>query len=314
MLGPILLLALGFVMLGIGAEVLVSGSSRLALRMGVAPLVIGLTIVAFGTSAPELAVSIEAATTGRSAIALGNVIGSNIANIGLILGITALICPIRIEAELIKRQIPIMVGVSVLLCLLLIDGEIGFIDGLILLSGLMGFIYMSYHSTGTVELTTEQSIAETKPQTSTHSSWLNIGFIVGGLAMLVAGSHLFVESAIVLAQSIGISEAVVGLTIVAVGTSVPELATSVVAALRNQSDIATGNVIGSNLFNILGILGVTAVISSVSAAGFSIVDLGVMVAFALILLPLAMTNLTVSRLEGCALVLGYAGYMAYLVL
>lgn len=300
-------------MLGVGAEVLVSGSSRLAIRMGVAPIIIGLTIVAFGTSAPELAVSIEAATNGRSALALGNIIGSNIANIGLILGITALISPIRIEAQLIRRQIPLMIAVSILLCLLLIDGKVGWIDGILLTLGLAGFLFISYHRSDSAVATLQAPLAGTLTQSSRAQTLLYISCIIGGLALLIAGSHLFVESAITLAQLFGVSEAVVGLTVVAIGTSIPELATSVIAALRSQSDIAIGNVIGSNLFNILGILGITSLISSISALDISFIDLGVMLVFACALLPLARTNFVLSRIEGSMLLAGYAGYMAYLV-
>lgn len=313
MITSLLLLFSGFVLLGVGAEVLVSGSAKLAIRMGIAPLVVGLTIVAFGTSAPELAVSIEAATTGRSALALGNIIGSNIANIGLILGITAVICPIKIEAQLISRQIPLMIGVSVFICLLLLDGEIGFIDGILLVLGLLGFIYMSYHSSDSHIATVEESLTGTSAAANKRETALNIGFIIGGLALLIAGSHIFVESAITLAQLIGVSEAFIGLTVVAVGTSIPELATSLIAALRKQPDIAIGNVVGSNIFNILGILGVTALISSISSAGFSLVDLGVMVAFAAVIWPMARSGLIIGRAEGCALLAGYAGYITYLV-
>lgn len=313
MLSPILLLLCGFVLLGVGAEVLVSGSSRLAMRMGIAPIIIGLTIVAFGTSAPELAVSIEAATNGRSAIALGNIIGSNIANIGLILGITALISPIQIEAQLIKRQIPLMIAVSVLLCLLLIDGEVGVIDGILLTLGLAGFLFVSYRRSDSEVSTLEAPLAGTPAQSGSTHTILNIGFIIGGLALLIAGSHVFVESAITLAHLFGVSEAVIGLTVVAIGTSIPELATSVIAAMRKQSDIAIGNVVGSNLFNILGILGVTALISSISALDISFIDLGVMLIFACALLPLARSNFVLSRIEGGMLLVGYAGYITYLV-
>lgn len=313
MLGSFLLLLAGFILLGIGAEVLVGGSSRLAIRMGVTPLVVGLTIVAFGTSAPELAVSIEAATTGRSAIALGNVIGSNIANIGLILGITAVLCPIRVEAQLIRRQIPMTIGVSLLLCLMLLDGEIHFLDGTILMTGLLGFIIYSYRKGSPDIAGVESSLNDVPLPFAARQTLVNITFIIGGLVLLVGGSHLFVESAIDLAQIFGVSDAVVGLTLVAVGTSVPELATSTIAALRKQSDIAIGNVIGSNIFNILGILGITALISSISAEQFSVIDLTVMVLYAAALLPLAWTGLVLSRLEGSLLLAGYGGYIAYLV-
>lgn len=313
MLVSFLLLFAGFALLGVGAEALVSGSARLAIRMGVAPIVVGLTIVAFGTSAPELAVSIEAASSGRSALALGNIIGSNIANIGLILGLTAIICPIHIETQLIRRQIPLMIGVSVFLCLLLLDGQLGFIDGIILLSGLLGFLLLSYFGSGSQLTVIEKSLITTPVVSVLNRTSVNIGFIIGGLGLLIVGSHIFVESAISLAQLFGVSEAIIGLTVVAVGTSVPELATSVVAALRKQSDIAMGNIVGSNLFNILGILGITAVISSIAVGEISIVDFAVMIVFACALLPMAWSSLTLSRTEGSLLLAGYAGYITFLV-
>ncbi|MBI0415825.1 MAG: calcium/sodium antiporter [Nitrosospira sp.] len=315
MLYSLFLLVCGFVLLAAGAELLVRGCSRLALRLGITPLFVGLTIVAFGTSAPELVVSIEAAMNGSSAIALGNIIGSNIANIGLILGITALISPIRVESELLKRQIPLMIGVSLFLCLLLLDGQIGLIDGIILVLGLAGFIVWSYRGSDSSLEPVASSLSSNLVQIPSSAGQISyyIGFIIGGLALLIAGSNIFVASAITVAQFFGVSEATIGLTVVAVGTSIPEFATSLVAAVRKQSAIALGNIVGSNIFNILGILGVTTFISPISALDFSVIDLAVMVLFAGVLLPYAWSNLTLSRLEGCLLLTGYTGYITYLV-
>ncbi len=315
MLYSLFLLVCGFVLLAAGAELLVRGSSRLALRLGITPLFVGLTIVAFGTSVPELAVSIEAAMNGSSAIALGNIIGSNIANIGLILGITALISPIRVESELLKRQIPLMIGVSLFLCLLLLDGQIGLIDGIILVLGLAGFIVWSYRGSDSSLEPVASSLSSNLVQVPSSAGQISyyIGFIIGGLALLIAGSNIFVASAITVAQFFGVSEATIGLTVVAVGTSIPEFATSLVAAVRKQSAIALGNIVGSNIFNILGILGVTTFISPISALDFSVIDLAVMVLFAGVLLPFAWSNLTLRRLEGCLLLTGYTGYITYLV-
>ena len=315
MLYSLFLLVCGFVLLAAGAELLVRGSSRLALRLGITPLFVGLTIVAFGTSAPELVVSIEAAMNGSSAIALGNIIGSNIANIGLILGITALISPIRVESELLKRQIPLMIGVSLFLCLLLLDGQIGLIDGIILVLGLAGFIVWSYRGSDSSLEPVASSLSSNLVQVPSSAGQISyyIGFIIGGLALLIAGSNIFVASAITVAQFFGVSEATIGLTVVAVGTSIPEFATSLVAAVRKQSAIALGNIVGSNIFNILGILGVTTFISPISALDFSVIDLAVMVLFAGVLLPFAWSNLTLRRLEGCLLLTGYTGYITYLV-
>jgi cation:H+ antiporter len=312
-----LLLIVGFIMLCFGAEFLVSGSSRLALRLGIAPLVIGLTIVAFGTSAPELAVSIEAASNGQSALALGNVVGSNIANIGLILGITALIHPIRIETQLIKKQIPIMIVTTLILCALVYDGLIDRVDGIVLFCGLLVYVFYSYRYTENGLAEIGQELESTQSNESVlqlpNSGVVNVALIVVGLVMLIAGSHLFVANAITLALIIGISEAVVGLTIVAVGTSVPELATSVIAAVRRQPDIAIGNIIGSNLFNILGILGVTTFVASISAEDIDLVDLSVMLLFACVLLPMAWSKRMLSRLEGTLLLAGYVVYIGYVL-
>lgn len=319
MLSPLLFLVCGFILLGVGAEMLVSGSSKLALKLGIPPLIVGLTIVAFGTSAPELAVSLEAASNGRSALALGNVIGSNIANIGLILGITALIYPIPVEEKLFKHQIPLMIAASLLLWLLLIDGDLDFTDGIILVTGLLVFLIMSYRTSSNEKNESaekselEQALAEAQTASALQSNLLNILLIVCGLALLIGGSHVFVENAITLAHLFGVSEAIIGLTVVAIGTSIPELATSVIAAIRKQPALAIGNVIGSNLFNILGILGATSLISTISAAQFSAIDMLIMVGFACAVLPFAWSNLILSRIEGVLLLGGYCGYLVYII-
>jgi len=318
-LSPLLFLVCGFILLGVGAEMLVSGSSKLALKLGIPPLIVGLTIVAFGTSAPELAVSLEAASNGRSALALGNVIGSNIANIGLILGITALIYPIPVEEKLFKHQIPLMIAASLLLWLLLIDGDLDFTDGIILVTGLLVFLIMSYRTSSNEKNESaekselEQALAEAQTASALQSNLLNILLIVCGLALLIGGSHVFVENAITLAHLFGVSEAIIGLTVVAIGTSIPELATSVIAAIRKQPALAIGNVIGSNLFNILGILGATSLISTISAAQFSAIDMLIMVGFACAVLPFAWSNLILSRIEGVLLLGGYCGYLVYII-
>lgn len=312
MLTSIGLITVGFLLLGVGAELLVGGASRLALRLGVTPLAVGLTVVAFGTSAPELAVSVESTLKGLSALALGNVIGSNIANIGLILGITALIQPIHVERSLVRQQIPIVIACSIIMGVLLIDGEVNRLDGSLLIAGLLAYLYLSYRQSRNAfseeeeELDLPEVVAPKKP----GNLIANILFVIVGLALLVYGSQLFVDNAVVLARILGISEALIGLTLVAVGTSIPELATSMLAAFRRQSDIAIGNVVGSNTFNILCVLGVTAVIGSVSGSQFSLLDFGAMLLFALVLLPIARTGFTLSRGEGALLLAGYGGYIA----
>jgi len=296
----------GFIILTLGAEALVRGASSIALRLGITPLIIGLTIVAFGTSAPELAVSVKSALAGNSGIALGNVIGSNIANIGLILAITALIRPIQVQSQVVKRDIPLMILASMLFWGLLLDGELSLIDGVILLSLLFGYLTFSY-------ISSKNSNDEEEIEAGPNNPLLSGLFILVGISMLVGGGILFVNGAVDLAKTFGVSEVIIGLTIVAIGTSMPELVTSVIAALKGQSDIAIGNVVGSNLFNILGILGVTAIVHPVSSLGFQPFDFMVMLALAVVIMPFAWTGLRIGRREGSVLLLSYLGYMGYLI-
>lgn len=296
----------GFIILTLGAEALVRGASAIALRLGITPLIIGLTIVAFGTSAPELAVSVKSALAGNSGIALGNVIGSNIANIGLILAITALIRPIQVQSQVVKRDIPLMILASMLFWGLLLDGELSLIDGVVLLSLLIGYLTFSY-------ISSKNSNNEEEIEAGPNNPLLSGLFILVGISMLVGGGILFVNGAVDLAKTFGVSEVIIGLTIVAIGTSMPELVTSVIAALKGQSDIAIGNVVGSNLFNILGILGVTAIVHPVSSLGFQPFDFMVMLALAVVILPFAWTGLRIGRREGSVLLLSYLGYMGYLI-
>lgn len=298
----------GFLILTLGAEALVRGATTIALRLGITPLVIGLTIVAFGTSAPELAVSVKAALAGNSGISLGNVIGSNIVNIGLILGITALIRPIEVKSEMVKRDIPIMILASMLFWGLLLDGELSLIDGVILLSFMLGYLVFSYFSAKNTN-DADGEVIEEGPK----NPLLSLLFIAVGISMLVGGGILFVNGAVDLAKVFGVSEVIIGLTIVAIGTSMPELVTSVLAALKGQSDIAIGNIVGSNIFNILGILGVTAIVYPVSGLGFQSLDFIVMLALAVIILPFAWTGLRIGRREGATLLIAYLGYLIYLV-
>lgn len=297
----------GFIILTIGAESLVRGASAIALKLGITPLIIGLTIVAFGTSAPELAVSVKSALAGNSGIALGNVIGSNIANIGLILAITALIKPIQVQSQMVKRDIPIMILASILFWGLLLDGKLSLFDGLLLIVLLISYLTFSYISAKKNKEQIDFDAPQQKPV-------LSIIMIIIGILMLVSGGIIFVDGAVELAKSLGISEVVIGLTIVAIGTSMPELVTSIIAALKGESDIAIGNVVGSNLFNILAILGITATVHPVSAAGLEHIDFIVMLALSAILLPFAWTGFRIGRREGTLLLITYMGYMSYLVL
>ncbi len=302
----------GLIMLFIGAEGLIRGSSNLAIKIGITPLVVGLTVVAFGTSTPELVVSLKAALLGNSSISLGNVVGSNIANIALILGVAALIRPLDVHAKVIMREIPIMIGISLLILLLLIDGELGFIDGLIFVIGLVIYLIVN------VLLARKEKNPEVDSEfkeglKSKLGVPVSIVLMLAGLGLLILGANLFVQSAVAIAKMFNVSDAIIGLTIVAIGTSLPELITSIVASYKKEADIAIGNVVGSNIFNILGILGITALIIPISSVGLGYVDLGVMLFTAIILFPLSRTGFSISRFEGAILLVGYAGYIFYLL-
>lgn len=303
----ILFIAGGLIGLFLGGEGLIRGSASLSLRIGISPLVVGLTVVAFGTSSPELLVSLKAAVDGNSTIALGNVIGSNIANIALILGIAALIRPLQVHANVIKREIPIMIGSSVLLILFLLNGTLGFAEGLIFIILLIAYtvisIIISLKENKEIENEFEEGLK------SKLNVPLSVLFIVFGLALLFFGADLFLKGAIALAKILNVSDAIIGLTVVAVGTSLPELFTSIVATIRNKSDIAVGNAVGSNIFNILSILGISAMIVPIKSEEMSFLDFGVMLAAALILLPLSYTGFRINRLEGALLLVGYSVYL-----
>lgn len=299
-------------MLFIGAEGLIRGSSNLAIKIGITPLVVGLTVVAFGTSTPELVVSLKAALLGNSSISLGNVVGSNIANIALILGVAALIRPLDVHAKVIMREIPIMIGISILLLLLLIDGELGFFDGLVFVIGLVVYLVVNI-LIARKEKNPEIDSEFSEGLKSKLGVPISIVLMIAGLGLLILGANLFVQSAVAIAKIFNVSDAIIGLTIVAIGTSLPELITSIVAAYKKEADIAIGNVVGSNIFNILGILGITALIIPISSVGISYVDLGVMLFTAIILFPLSRTGFSISRFEGALLLAGYGGYIYYLI-
>ncbi|MBS4032831.1 MAG: calcium/sodium antiporter [Ignavibacterium sp.] len=303
----------GLIMLFAGAEGLIRGSSSLALRVGITPLVIGLTVVAFGTSSPELVVSLKAALDGSGDISLGNVIGSNIANIALILGIAALIRPLKVQAQVIKREVPIMILVTLLLFIFLINNEINRLEGVIFFIGIIIYSFISVvlakkEKNKKVEAEFAEGVAK-----KTLKIWMAILFIIVGLMFLVYGSNLFLEAAVEIAKILGMSEAVIGLTIIALGTSLPELVTSAVASYKNESDIAIGNVVGSNVFNILFILGITAIIVPVSARGITLIDITAMLLTAIVILPLAWSKFNLNRTEGAFLLIGYFVYMYYLL-
>jgi cation:H+ antiporter len=308
----IIFLISGLLALFIGAEGLIRGSSALALKIGITPLVVGLTVVAFGTSTPELVVSLKAALIGNTSITLGNVIGSNIANIALILGTAALIRPLDVHANVVRKEIPIMIAFTILLILLLFDGEVGFIDGIIFVISIVAYTIVN------IILARKEKNAEVENEFKDGLKTkinvpVSIIMIVAGLGLLILGANLFVNGAIAVAKFIGVSDAIIGLTVVAIGTSLPELITAAVASYKKESDIAVGNVVGSNIFNILGILGITALITSINTDELNFVDFGVMLFAAIILLPLSKTGFKISRLEGAFLVVGYIIYIFYLM-
>ena len=317
----ILILIAGLVLLVAGAEVLVKGASRIAFMFGLSPLVIGLTIVAYGTSSPELMVSIQSSLAGQPDIALGNVVGSNIFNVLLILGISALITPLVVAQQLIRLDVPILIGVSCLTLMFGLDGKISRVDGTIFLIGIIlytTFLLIQSRKERNPEVTDEYereyggSTARSPQQIA-----INIGFVVLGLGLLVLGSKFLVDSSIAIARSFGVSELVIGLTLVAAGTSLPELATSVVASIRGERDIAVGNVIGSNIFNILAVLGGSSLFSAdgltVSASALRF-DIPVMIAVAVICLPVFITGQLIARWEGLLFLSYYVAYTAYLIM
>ncbi len=309
-----LLIVAGLILLYAGAEALVRGSVSLALRLGISPLVIGLTVVAFGTSSPELAVSVKAALGGKGAISVGNVVGSNIANVALILGVAALIKPLRVNAQVIKVDIPIMICVSIITALMLKNGYLGRFDGCILVFGIVAYVCLSIYLARREKNKSVHSVFDANLPARFRAAWLDPLFIASGFVILLFGSELLVSGAVALAVEAGLSNAFVGLTIVAIGTSFPELATSAVAAAKNEGDIAVGNVVGSNIFNLLCILGVSALAHPIRATGIHVSDLLVMIGLAVLTLPVMRTGFCISRKEGVLLLAVYAGYIVYLLI
>ena len=303
----------GSIGLFIGAEGLVRGASSLAIRLGISPLVVGLTVVAFATSSPEMVVSIKAAIEGNPGIVVGNVVGSNICNIALILGVAAMISPMSVKSQVIKREIPIMIIVSVILLLVLLDDTITRMEGVFLVIGIITYIILGYKYSIKEKDNKEviKEFEESIPK-SPYKIWQSIIFILTGLALLVLGSNLFVDGAVAVAENFGVSQAVIGLTIIALGTSLPELTTSVVASFKNENDIAIGNAVGSNVFNILSILGVSSLVRPIADTGVTMVDLSIMMFFAILILPLSRSKFTLRRWEGTLLFCGYIAYMIYL--
>jgi cation:H+ antiporter len=314
-----LLIAIGLALLLLGAELLVRGASRLAATVGLSPLVVGLTVVAYGTSAPELAVSVQSALGGQADIALGNVVGSNVFNVLFILGASAVITPLVVARRLVRLDVPLLIAVSFATWVLALDGRVGRLDGLLLVSGAVVYTAWLIRE-GRKETRREQeraAVETASPPGGGRRVALNLLWVLVGLGLLVAGSRWFVEGAVEAARTLGLSELVIGLTIIAAGTSLPEVATSLLAAFRGERDIAVGNVIGSNIFNLMAVLGGTSVVAPEGieiAASALTFDIPVMIGVALACLPIFFTGYVIARWEG-GVFMGYYGlYTAYLVL
>jgi len=308
----------GSVLLILGADALVRGASNIARTVGLSPLVIGLTVVAYGTSAPELAVSMHSARSGESAIAIGNVVGSNIFNVLLILGISALITPLTVAQRLVRLDTPLMLGVSLLLVLFCRDGRVNLLEGGVLAGG------AAVYTIATLVVGRRDTAAPSNEHDSPNPGRSRLAPLFGsllwvavGLSGLVLGARWLVEAAVALARTIGVSELIIGLTIVAAGTSLPEVATSVIASIRGERDIAVGNVVGSNIFNILAVLGISALVAPTgieAPPSLRNFDLPVLLATAVACLPIFFTGHRIARWEGALFLAYYMAYSAYLVL
>jgi len=316
-----ILFIIGLLGVYFGAEWLVKGSSNLSRAFGIRPLIIGLTVVAFGTSSPELAVSLTASIKESSEIAIGNIIGSNIANIGLVLGITAMIFPLKVERNIIKKELPLMIAISVVFYLMAMDKKIGFIDGSFLFTGII--LFTGYHIYRTIRSNSRShnltsgtdmaGVADKQSLTGRKNLLLNILFIAIGLAGLLIGAHLLVKGAIFIAGRCGISEMAIGLTAVAFGTSIPEMATSVVSAFRKEAELCVGNIIGSNIFNILMVIGSVTLIRPLNVTQETLFfELPAMLLFSAVLIPMMMGTWAINRIKGFILVFGYCAFVVLL--
>ncbi len=313
----ILLFTAGLIILVIGAEALVRGASRLAASLGISPLIIGLTVVAFGTSSPEMAVSVISSINNQAAISLGNVIGSNIFNVLFILGLSALIAPLVVSRQLIRLDVPIMIGCSFLVLLMSMGGNISRLEGVILFAGIITYTAFLIRQGKREKKVPKDEFSEEYALKGKRTLLVDIVLLIAGLALLVLGSQWLVNGAVYIAQYFGVSEIVIGLTIVAAGTSLPEVATSVIASIRGERDIAVGNVVGSNIFNILAVLGLASIFSpdgievSKSVLQF---DIPVMIAVTVACLPIFFTGHLIARWEGGLFLGYYIAYTLYIVL
>lgn len=316
-LHTVVFLLAGLAALLIGAEGLVRGASALAMRFGISPLVIGLTVVALGTSSPEIAVSVDATLNGQGDIALGNVIGSNIFNVLVVLGLSALVVPLVVQRQLVRLDVPLMIAASVLAWLLSLDDKLGRLDGLLLFGAVVGYsVFLIVQSRR--EPDSDDEGAETSPGNELLKRLsVQLLLVLGGLGLLVLGAKWLVEGAVDMARAFGISELVIGLTVIAAGTSLPEVATSVMAALRGERDIAVGNVVGSCLFNLLAVLGIASLVAPDGipvAQAVQEFDFPVMIAVAVACLPIFFTGHLIARWEGALFLTYYVFYTTWLIL
>lgn len=310
----------GLTILYFGAEWMVEGSSSMALRFGITPIIVGCTVVAFGTSMPELVVSLAAVITESDDISIGNIIGSNIANLALILGTAALIRPIEVHSDIIKREFPVMIAASILFCVLAMDSEISRFDGFILVTCMVGYLgFMLSLARKSMKASAAEKAedplleVEVDPNESTNAK--DLVKVIGGILGLTFGAHFMVQAAVTIASSLGVPQLVIGISIVALGTSLPELATSVVAAAKDESDISVGNVIGSNIFNILSVIGIVGSIAAMSVGRDAVdFDLWIMLAIAMLAWPIMWARKRISRFEGAIMVLVYLSYNVWIYL
>jgi cation:H+ antiporter len=304
----ILLLVVGVALLYVGGELLVRNAVKLAVRFSISPLVIGLTVVAFGTSSPELAATLASVIDGFPQIAVGNVIGSNIANVGLILGLTALVYPLMATPKFLSREFLMIMLVGFLTVPVFFDNQVGRVEGFGLLAILAIYLYMLFRQPPAID-----PEIEIPPKDAAPPLWRPLIGAVLGIVLLVIGARALVAGAVVIARTLGVPEAVIGLTLVAFGTSLPELASSLIAALKKQTDIILGNIVGSNVFNVLAILGITATVTPFEQPYAAIrLDLWVMLAFSAAILPLMIWRNRLGRIGGTLLLTGYLGYVAFL--
>lgn len=309
--GLIFLVGLG--VLYVGAEWLVTGAASLALRYGLRPLVVGITVVALGTSMPEFVVNFVAALDGQDSLALGNIVGSNICNIALILGMSALVLPLAVSPRTLKQEYPIMMGVMILFYLVAFDGVIGQADGVLLVLCLIGFFaYLILNGRAKHRAAVARG-AERKPPRQRAPISKKIVLVVAGIVSLAAGARMMVYAAVNVANMLGVEPVVIGLTVVAIGTSLPELAASIVSALKREAEISVGNVLGSNMLNVLFVVGIVSIVHPLNVDPVSLrVHFPVMLGFGVLLLPLAWTHFRITRMEGGFLLAGFMGYMLFL--